>query len=79
MVIFVAITMSFNVAAGATGTAPFLLQQAWAQIQSSNDGAIMGADEGSNNNNNNSRALHSKNSLQEPRILWFRLQSVERL
>ena len=52
MVIFVAITMSFNVAAGATGTAPFLLQQAWAQIQSSNDGAIMGADEGSNNNNN---------------------------
>jgi len=54
MVIFVAITMSFNVAAGATGTAPFLLQQAWAQIQSSNDGAIMGADEGSNNNNNSS-------------------------
>jgi serine protease Do len=54
MVIFVAITMSFNVAAGVTGTAPFLLQQAWAQIQSSNDGAIMGADEGSNNNNNNS-------------------------
>lgn len=54
MVIFVAITMSFNVAAGATGTAPFLLQQAWAQIQSSNDGAIMGADEGSNNNNNTS-------------------------
>ena len=52
MVIFVVITMSFNVAAGATGTAPFLLQQAWAQIQSSNDGAIMGADEGSNNNNN---------------------------
>ena len=54
MVIFVAITMSFNVAAGATGTAPFLLQQAWAQIQSSNDGAIMGADEGSNNNNTSS-------------------------
>lgn len=54
MVIFVAITMSFNVAAGATGTAPFLLQQGWAQIQSSNDGAIMGADEGSNNNNNSS-------------------------
>ena len=54
MVIFVAITMSFNVAAGATGTAPFLLQQAWAQIQSSNDGAIIGADEGSNNNNNSS-------------------------
>lgn len=54
MVIFVAITMSFNVAAGATGTAPFLLQQAAAQIQSSNDVAIMGADEGSNNNNNNS-------------------------
>jgi serine protease Do len=54
MVIFVAITMSFNVAAGATETAPFLLQQAWAQIQSSNDGAIMGADEGSNNNNNSS-------------------------
>jgi serine protease Do len=54
MVIFVAITLSFNVAAGATGTAPFLLQQTWAQIQSSNDGAIMGADEGSNNNNNSS-------------------------
>lgn len=54
MVIFVVITMSFNVAAGATGTAPFLLQQAAAQIQSSNDVAIMGADEGSNNNNNNS-------------------------
>jgi serine protease Do len=54
MVIFVAITMSFNVAAGATVTAPFLLHEAWAQIQSSNDGAIMGADEGSNNNNNNS-------------------------
>lgn len=52
MVIFVVITMSFNVAAGAAGPAPFLLQQAWAQIQSSNDGAIMGADEGSNNNNN---------------------------
>jgi serine protease Do len=54
MVIFVVIIMSFNVAAGATGPAPFLLQQAWAQIQSSNDGAIMGADEGGNNNNNNS-------------------------
>ena len=54
MVIFVVITMSFNVAAGATGPAPFLLQQAWAQIQSSNDGAIMGAAEGSNNNNNSS-------------------------
>src|SRR5918995_1228799 len=54
MVIFVVITMSFNVAAGATGPAPFLLQQAWAQIQSSNDGAIMGADEGSNNSNNSS-------------------------
>jgi S1-C subfamily serine protease len=52
MVIFVVITMSFNVAAIATGPAPFLLQQARAQIQSSNDGAIMGADEGSNNNNN---------------------------
>jgi serine protease Do len=52
IVIFVVITMSFNVAAGATGSAPFLLQQAQAQIQSSNDGAIMGADEGSNNNNN---------------------------
>lgn len=54
MVIFVVITMSFNLAAGATGPGPLLLQQAWAQIQSSNDGAIMGADEGSNNNNNNS-------------------------
>jgi serine protease Do len=54
MVIFVVIIMSFNVAAGATRPAPFLLQQAWAQIQSSNDGAIMGADEGGNNNNNNS-------------------------
>jgi S1-C subfamily serine protease len=52
MVIFVVITMSFNVAAIATGPAPFLLQQARAQIQSSNDGAIMGADKGSNNNNN---------------------------
>ena len=52
MVIFVVITMSFNVAAGSTGPAALLLQQAWAQIQSSNDGAIMGADEGSNNNNN---------------------------
>jgi serine protease Do len=45
--------MFFNVAAIATGPAPFLLPQARAQIQSSNDGAIMGADEGSNNNNNN--------------------------
>ena len=54
MVIFVVITMSFNVAAGSTGPAALLLQQAWAQIQSSNDGAIMGADEGSNNNNNSS-------------------------
>ncbi|MDQ3970852.1 MAG: trypsin-like peptidase domain-containing protein [Thermoproteota archaeon] len=54
MVIFVVIIMSFNVAAGATRPAPFLLQQAWAQIQSSNDGAIGEADEGSNNNNNNS-------------------------
>ncbi len=54
MVIFVVITMSFNVTVGATGPAPFLLQHAWAQIQSSNDGAIMGADEESNNNNNNS-------------------------
>src|SRR5215210_1924943 len=54
MVIFVVISLSFNVAAGATVPSPFLLQQAWAQIPSSNDGAIMGADEGSNNNNNNS-------------------------
>ena len=54
MVIFVVITMSFNVTAGATEPAPFVLQYAWAQIQSSNDGAIVGADEGSNNNNNNS-------------------------
>ena len=51
MVIFVLITMSFNIAAGPTEGAPFLLQQAWAQIQSGSDGAIMGADEGSNNNN----------------------------
>lgn len=54
MVIFVVITMSFNVTVGATGPAPLLLKHAWAQIQSSNDGAIMGADEESNNNNNNS-------------------------
>ncbi len=54
MVIFVVTTMSLNIAAGATGPAPFLVQQAWAQIQSSNDGAIMGDDEGSNNNNNES-------------------------
>ena len=54
MVIFVVITISFSIAAGAAGAAPFLLQQAWAQIQSSDDGAIMGADEGGNNNNNNS-------------------------
>jgi S1-C subfamily serine protease len=53
MVVIVVITMSFNVTAGATGPAPFLLQHAWAQIQSSNDGAIVGADDGSNNNNNN--------------------------
>jgi S1-C subfamily serine protease len=53
MVICVLITMSFNIAVGAAGAAPFLLQQAWAQIPSSNDGAIVGADEGSNNNNNN--------------------------
>ena len=60
MVIFVVITISFGIAAGAAGAAPFLLQQAWAQIQSSDDGAIMGADEGSNNNNNNSRSLTFK-------------------
>src|SRR5215210_4569499 len=54
MVIFVVISLSFNVAAEATGLSPFLLQQAWAQIPSSNDGAIVGADEGSNNNNNRS-------------------------
>lgn len=53
MVIFVLITMSFNIAAGTAPAAPFLLQQVWAQIPSSNDGAIVGADEGSNNNNNN--------------------------
>ncbi|MFL6490975.1 MAG: S1C family serine protease [Nitrososphaera sp.] len=45
--------MSFNIAAGTAPAAPFLLQQVWAQIPSSNDGAIVGADEGSNNNNNN--------------------------
>lgn len=60
MVIFVVITMSLNVAAGATGSAPFLLQQARAQIQSSNDGAIMGVDEGSNNINNNNNSLTFK-------------------
>jgi S1-C subfamily serine protease len=54
MVIFVLVTMSFNIAAGAVPAAPFLLQQAWAQIPSSNDGAIVGADEGSNNNSNRS-------------------------
>jgi S1-C subfamily serine protease len=54
MVIFVVISLSTNVAAGATGPSPFLLQQAWAQIPSSNDGAIIGADDGSNNNNNSS-------------------------
>jgi S1-C subfamily serine protease len=53
MVIFVLITMSFNIAAGTAPAAPFLLQQVWAQIPSSNDGAIVGADDGSNNNNNN--------------------------
>ena len=52
MVIFVVITMSFNVTSGATEMDPFALQHAWAQIESSNDGAIMGADERSNNNNN---------------------------
>jgi serine protease Do len=53
MVIFILIIMSFNIAAGIAPAASFLLQQAWAQIPSSNDGAIVGADEGSNNNNNN--------------------------
>jgi serine protease Do len=53
MVIFILIIMSFNIAAGTAPAASFLLQQAWAQIPSSNDGAIVGADEGSNNNNNN--------------------------
>ena len=53
MVIIVLIAMSFNIAAGAAPAAPFLLQQAWAQIPSSSDGTIAGADEGSNNNNNN--------------------------
>jgi serine protease Do len=52
MVIIVLIAISFNVAAGAAPGALFLLQQAWAQIPSINDGAIAGADEGSNNNNN---------------------------
>jgi serine protease Do len=60
MVIFVLITMSFNIAAGTAPAAPFLLQQVWAQIPSSNDGAIVGADEGSNNNNNNNRSLTFK-------------------
>ena len=60
MVIIVLIAMSFNIAAGAAGAAPFLLQQAWAQIPSSSDGAIAGADEGSNNNNNNTRSLTFK-------------------
>ena len=53
MVIIVLIAMSFNIATGAAPAAPFLLQQAWAQIPSSSDGTIAGADEGSNNNNNN--------------------------
>jgi serine protease Do len=56
MVIFVVITMCSNVAAIATGPASFLLQQARAQIQSSNDGAIIGTDEGSNDNNNNNNS-----------------------
>jgi serine protease Do len=60
MVIIVLIAMSFNIAAGAAPAAPFLLQQAWAQIPSSSDGAIAGADEGSNNNNNNTRSLTFK-------------------
>src|SRR3712207_6211549 len=60
MVIIVLIAMSFNVAAGAAPAAPFLLQQAWAQIPSSNDGAIAEADEGSNSNNNNTRSLTFK-------------------
>ena len=46
--------MSFNIAAGTAPAVPFLLQQVWAQIPSSNDRAIVGADEGSNNNNNKS-------------------------
>jgi S1-C subfamily serine protease len=55
MVIFVLITVSFSIAAGAAAApaAPFPLQQAWAQIPSSNDGATVLADEGSNNSNNN--------------------------
>jgi S1-C subfamily serine protease len=60
MVIFILITMSFNIAAGTAPAASFLLQQVWAQIPSSNDGAIVGADEGSNNNNNNNRSLTFK-------------------
>ena len=60
VVIFVLITMSFNIAAGTAPAAPFLLQQVWAQIPSSNDRAIVGADEGSNNNNNNNRSLTFK-------------------
>src|SRR5829696_6624013 len=60
MVIFVLITMSFNIAAGTAPAVPFLLQQVWAQIPSSNDRAIVGADEGSNNNNNNNRSLTFK-------------------
>jgi len=54
MVIFILITMSFNIAAGTAPAASFLLQKVWAQIPSSDDGAIVGADEGSNNNNNKS-------------------------
>jgi S1-C subfamily serine protease len=60
MVIIVLIAMSFNIDAGAAPAAPFLLQQAWAQIPSSSDGAIAGADEGSNNNNSNTRSLTFK-------------------
>jgi len=52
--------MSFNIAAGTAPAAPFLLQKVWAQIPSSDDGTIVGADEGSNNNNNNNRSLTFK-------------------
>ena len=61
MATFGLFTMSFNTAAGAAPAAPFLLQQAWAQIPSINDGAIIvGADEGGNNSSNINRSLTFK-------------------
>jgi serine protease Do len=59
MMIVVVITMSFTIVVlAAAGSAPVPTQHAWAQVQSSNNGAITGADERStiNNNNNNSNS-----------------------